>query len=330
MVLVVVAVTALLLGCLDFFYFLPAQQQLLKRNLMEKAKAISILYGTSLSKSIETNDDISLLIQIDRMMKLEDVSTVFVVDNNGKVLLHDKSGEWGKTYSSEIIKRSIEAKKQRWEPSSQVNGYLYSAPLTSSSTLFVGLSTQKNDGLYGAAQLTTLILSGVALVLIAIVLILFTNNELRKPLLKLTTTLKSIALANGGTMEQEGPAEFREIIELINVITAKTQEGTVQKAVDTTLLQTILDELGGEIVVIDGDNRICCMNAKASATLSIPANAIGTHILDAFKASIILEGIQAAQKAPGTIHRSNHNGQAVTVKTVFQNNTCLATIILCS
>ena len=328
MVLVVVAVTALLLGCLDLFYFLPAQQQLLKRNLMEKAKAISTLYGTSLERSIETNDDISLLIQIDRMMKLEDVSTVFVVDNNGKVLLHDKSGEWGKTYSSEIIKRAIDAKKQRWEPSLQVNGYLYSAPLTSSSTLFVGLSTQKNDGLYRAAQLTTIILSGVALVFITLVLVLFTNKELRKPLLKLKTTLTSIALANGGTMEKEGPAEFMEIIGLINGITAKPQEGTLQKAINATLLQTILNEFGGGIVVIDGDNRISCMNAKASATLSIPANTIGAHILDAFKASIILEGIQAAQKEPGTVHRSNHNGQAVTVKTVFQNDTCLATIIL--
>lgn len=323
-----VAVTAVLLACLDFFYFLPAQQQLLKRNLMEKAKAISILYGTSLTKSIETNDDISLLIQIDRMMKLEDVSTVFVVDNNGKVLLHDKSGEWGKTYSSEIIKRAIEAKKQRWEPSTQVSGYLYSSPLTSSSTLCVGLSTQKNDGIYAAAQLTTVILSGIALVLIAIVLFLFTNKELRNPLIRFKSTLKSIALSNGGTIEEKGPAELVEIIELINDISSKTKEVSPSAGTGALLLQSVLDEFAGGIVVIDGDNRICNMNAKASSALAIPASVIGSHILDVFKASIALEAIQAAQSAPGTVHHSNHNGQAITVKTFFQNDACLGTIIL--
>ena len=143
LVLVVAASAAILLAGLDLFYFLPAQQQLLQRNLVEKARAISTLYGASLVNSIENKDDISLLIQIDNMTKLEDISTVFVLDNTGKVLLHDKSSEWGKTYSEPAFVKAIAAKKTRLLSYAPVDGFLYSAPLTDSSTLCVGLSTKK-------------------------------------------------------------------------------------------------------------------------------------------------------------------------------------------
>jgi len=258
-----------------------------------------------------------------------------VVDNNGKVLMHNKSSEWGKEYTSEIIKQAISAKKQRLAPSAQVSGFLYSAPLTSSSTLCVGLSTQKNDTIYAAAQIATLIISGIAVVLIIIALLLFTNKELQQPFNKLKATLQSIALSNGGVIENDGPAEFVAIINLINGITSKMQEKPKDKNSNTALLQSALDEFGRGVVIIDANNRICSINSKASEMLSIGASSCGSHILDVFKASIILEAIQAAQAAPGTIHKSNHNGQAVTVKTIAEarpeganKGPCLGTVIL--
>ena len=134
------AVLALLL----YFYsaeLIPLQEKLLRVNEFDRVKTIFSLTAGDLTRAIASRDDITMLAKVENIMKIEDVSAVYILDNSCRVITHNTTSKWAKTYSDDTAKRAVETKSALRQ--SIPTGYLFSMPLTSSTTLCVGISSQK-------------------------------------------------------------------------------------------------------------------------------------------------------------------------------------------
>ena len=103
-------VVTLLLAYIYLFQYLPSQERLLRRNIFDKLKVIAQLSKPALTKAITGKDDISLLSQIENIVKVDDVSTAYILDNNGKVVMHDKTNEWGAVYTDAVSRLAVSKK----------------------------------------------------------------------------------------------------------------------------------------------------------------------------------------------------------------------------
>ncbi|MCB4790416.1 MAG: PAS domain-containing protein [Elusimicrobia bacterium] len=269
------------------FYLLPLKEQALKDNVFEKVNAISNLSEPVITKALRNQDDISLLSQIEKMMKVSDISTVYVLDSTGTVVSHDRTGEWGKVYKDAITKKILLNRKISLYKSSE--GYLYATPLISSKTLIIGISTYKTDTRYDLIKKNALYVSLTIFVLAMLFFTLFLIVQFRLQLKNLGELLTSV---NAGTMDRieiDNNNEVSEISLLINELIDKykTQEKTVLAKIsqlkenDMLLIRAVSENLKNGIIVTNSDNKVIYLNKEISAILSIKQeDCIGKHILD--------------------------------------------------
>ncbi len=103
---------------------------------VEKAKSALKVIVPFFNKALENSDDINLLINIGSVAKIENITTCFILDKNGKVIVQNNINEWNTERTSRIYNRVIEQKVQSLQQTSNKDFLLFSEPLTNDCTLF--------------------------------------------------------------------------------------------------------------------------------------------------------------------------------------------------
>jgi hypothetical protein len=301
---IILAVAGLLV-ILYCFQYAPAQKKQLRAGLFDKVKTVISLSGNTLTKAILTRDDIAMLASIESIMNIEDVSAAYILDNGCRVITHDKTAEWGKTYTDELSKNAVEAKKILRQATPY--GFLFSQPLTSSATLCVGISSQKLEDsvslLYREIFFTGLIIFVVS----AAGFFWFVNNALALKFKKLGDELRSLELGGGGRLPEDGTdGEFGRLIKQINGV-LNICNSAADGARDTQKeknLNLIINELvnitPAAVIIIGNDNKIISLSRLAAGFLGVDADeAKGMHVLDALNLPEITTLLKQVSEKPG-------------------------------
>jgi PAS domain S-box-containing protein len=312
---ITISAVAVLLVVLYCFQYIPAQKKLLRSALFEKVKTVFSLSGPTLTKALQTRDDIMMLSAIESIMKIEDINTVYILDNGGKVITHDKTAEWGKTYTDEQSKNAVNAKKIIRQ--SVQYGFLFSEPITSSATLCVGLSSQKYEESVSSLNKEAFFTGLIIFIIAAAGFILLIQNTVFIKLKKLNVTLSSLALGGSGKLPEEGQKdEFGRLTKLINEVLdnrgSSIESGNKPREENSLghLLRGLTDMNPAAVVVIGSNNNIIALNRKAAGLMGITAEeAQGKHILDVIKLTEILSLIKQVSEKPQAIAEASFQGK---------------------
>ncbi|MDR0800375.1 MAG: hypothetical protein LBN01_02440 [Endomicrobium sp.] len=93
---------------------------------VEKAKSALKVIVPSLNKALENSDDINLLINIESVAKIENITTCFILDKNGKVTIHNNVSEWNTERTSGIYNKAIKQKTEFLQQTSDKDFLLFS------------------------------------------------------------------------------------------------------------------------------------------------------------------------------------------------------------
>jgi PAS domain-containing protein len=277
---------------------LPFVETLLERNLTDKVQAITELAKPAIAKALETGDDISLLIQVESLSRTADVAAAYVLDENGTVVIHNKTAEWRKAYTDPASLKAVHS------PSSLVQrvpgGYLYSVPAASSATLCVQLSSQRSDALRRYAVRRAL-LTGVILFLVSLVFIVFiVSVTVVSPLKRLTDFTRNYVPGAAWLMADRS-LEITTLAGTVNELLDRFEQERSDakyhydeaKKNTSMLLEAATSKSKDAIIITDNDNVILAMNEAARKRWGIDG-AVGKHILDVKELTGLVALVQSA------------------------------------
>jgi|AGTN01.1.fsa_nt_gi hypothetical protein len=302
------------------FQFLPSQAKLLESRLISRARAVSELSSRTLVRAIETRDDLALVSALEDIRKLDEVSSVYILDPGGKVLTHDSVSEWNKTYSDGISKKALASKGMLVQRTPSPKGYLFSTPLTSGAVLCLALSSRKMDESLALARRKALYSGLTAFFVVMLVLGGFVYYAVGPRLGKLKEMLKNLA-PGSGALPVDARDELGELTGLINEAIRKIEKGGdagVKRADETVqklegLIRTLTDNMDGGIMVLDGENRIIGVNDAFRNSLLPDASPVGRHFLEAVRSARLIELVKRASLDPGNPVEEIIEGSAVRV-----------------
>lgn len=302
-------ITALILCGIFGFYVLPMKKEALKDNIFEKVNAISNLSEPVITKAVKTQDDVALLSQIEKIMRLSDISTVYVLDGTGKVVTHDKTGEWGKVYTDELTKNILSVKKPSLIKSTEARGWLYVTPLVSSATLCIGVSSDKIDTKYDLAKKHAFITALTIFVLSMFGMTLFLIIKVKLPFRILEQMLKALKDGTIDRVEPSGLSEFTNIINLINETAGKLTNMEINASSNQImdkenyglLIQEIAKTVNKGLIITNPENKVLFINDKIKTLLAIDTRDFtGRHILDVLDKPAYIDIIKKSTEQPGT------------------------------
>jgi len=289
-----IVIIGLLIATFYAFQLLPTQKKLLQEKLFDRAKTISNISSPIIVKALDTKDDITLLSQIDNIMKYaDDVHTVYILDNNSTVIAHNKTGEWGNIYSDKNTKKATNSKTDYTFDTTGPKGFIYSHPLFSADrigTLFIGISNQKTTEAFSAMVQNALYAAIPTFLVAVLIFTLFVSRQITTPIIKFGKILNSILLGRGNEyISAYRNDEIGQIAYKINGIIDKFSKGamTAQDEINNTkeraaLFVTELSKLFPEgLIITNSEDKVIYLNEKAAAVISVSSTeSIGKHVLD--------------------------------------------------
>lgn len=295
-------IVCLTITLLYYFQFLPVYKKLANSSLNDKLNIMIRLYQNTLSSAIQTSDDVTLLNSVEDIMKFDGVTTAYILDKTGKVLISNRTSEWGKIYSDYLTKNALQSNYNRIQESEKDNEFLFSAPLSTSTILCVGCSkekAEKNLGYIKQKYIYTSLIIIVAAILITLAVI---YQFITKRYEGLKHNIQSVTLSKGGTLPDLGKDEFGEISALINSLieAVTTPRGPTCADNNAELIREIIKRTPLEIMVIDSENKIAAISKRFAELISADENSvICKHIMDVIKNSELISFITQSAEDPG-------------------------------
>lgn len=136
------------------FIFLPAQKSIFENILIERLKTKTNFYFPLVKKALESKNDILMMNSLEEITKDSEFIYARLLDNNGKLLAHNKIQEWGRTLDDTLSKQIIASNEPTFIKT--LVGYDYSIPIILSTTKIasfsVGISKAKTDAVYNSVK----------------------------------------------------------------------------------------------------------------------------------------------------------------------------------
>jgi hypothetical protein len=155
----------------------------------EKVKAQINALLTYFNKAIENQDDINLITNIENLLKLENITSCFILDSKNKVLIHNNTSQWDREKNSQIYNTAIAKKVYTIQKTDNAEILLLSQPLISDYTLCCVVSIKKalENAKYWQIRYFTISISSTILILILFyfltkLIILSPFNRIKKSL----------------------------------------------------------------------------------------------------------------------------------------------------
>jgi hypothetical protein len=115
----------------------------LKTLTVERAKSSIKAITPYLNKAIENSNDTNLITYIEAAAKIENITTCFILNKNGKIIIHNNVREWNTEKDSNIYNKAIAQRIELLQQMSDENFLLFSEPIAKNCTLFCIFSIQK-------------------------------------------------------------------------------------------------------------------------------------------------------------------------------------------
>jgi len=110
---------------------------------VEKAKSAIKVIIPSFNKALENSDDINLLINVESVAKIKNITACFILNKDGKVIIHNNTSEWNTERNSEIYNKAMKQRTDLLQQMPDKNLLLFSEPLINDCMLFCTFSIQK-------------------------------------------------------------------------------------------------------------------------------------------------------------------------------------------
>lgn len=318
----------LLIGAI--FYFLTGllvknKTSELESAISSKTKAIIQSNTSAINKSIENSDDIGLLINIEALVKFENISSVFILDSNNAVLIHNNTEEWNKQKKESIYDNAIATKKELLQKYDD-KYLLYSIPLKNENTLFCLISLQDTHEMAKYWKIKYFTIAAAALIIIILLIYIMAKvfivapfNRTKKALENSTESLK-----NG---------KYNEITDIFASENEKFNTKIESLKDDNASLSEIVKHLSsssGEnyltFIILNSQNNIVYAIDNTDKFLK-PDFSEGSHILEALKNPQIIEAVNKSLENPGYEIIETIDNYKVSTLTIGNKESFVGTIV---
>ncbi|MFH1714642.1 MAG: hypothetical protein ABH857_00385 [Elusimicrobiota bacterium] len=321
----------------NYFRLIPAQKKSLYTDLYNRAQTASDLSKPLINKAIDLQDDLLLLSQIESILKLDELTTAYIVDGAGKVIMHNKTSEWDKEYTDEYTKKSIASKKNIIQKTNDPNIEIFSSPVTESLTLCIGLTTveikQKLAGIKRNMFFSLLIVLIIAIILI----ISFMKIQISSRFKSFENMLRSSLLGRGEKIEIKSKDELAGLAGHLNDIIEKynREDQAMEKSANeinkniSLLIRGLINNFTeGAIAVFNSENKLIALSSKFSLALNIAGDSVNKHILEIPQIKPLADAFKDASSKPNSKITANIDNKTIELLTVFNNtNKYIGTII---
>jgi len=124
--------------------YLPSQKTLIMNTLFERAQSRVSCYFPAIKKSLESKNDVALMNSLEEIMKDSEFTYARVIDNEGRIILHNKTQEWGRVLKDDLTLKITGSDSPSFLKTEQ--GYDFSLPIYSSFTKTASLSAGISAG----------------------------------------------------------------------------------------------------------------------------------------------------------------------------------------
>ncbi|MBA7548278.1 hypothetical protein ES705_40729 [subsurface metagenome] len=273
-------------------------------------------------------------------MEDENTFSAFILNKDGKVIVHNKTDQWGQIYKDKISERALKAKKlliQSFKRQGE-KAYNISLPLLSNShTFFIGFNISNINQIIDQRRKNLYTASGIILFLMSSLSFILTKRLFVKPLKQ---TKSIIEIASKGRLDEEIKvarrdeigelqATFKNLVNQFKEIN-KSQEieiNTAKKSLNL-FLQNISKLIKEGTILVDSDNNIIFLNDLAKEILCLPKEEFtGRHILEVIKEKKLLDSLKDSRTQPNRIFKTDTKEYKALVTTIQDEERLIGTVV---
>jgi hypothetical protein len=274
---------------------------------VEKAKSALKVIVPSFNKALENSDDITLLINIESVAKIENIATCFILDKNGKIIIHNDVDKWNAEKTSGIYNRPIEQKAQTLQEAPNKDFLLFSEPLVGDCTLFCISSVKKAKETSRNWKIKYYTVASSTALFIAIILYFLSKLFILLPLnrIKKSSEAEKEKMTNKIEILEEDRKSLSKIVEYL-------QEGPIK---DSSAF-IILNSLSRVVYAYDNTGTILKKDFEK-----------GKHILEISENPNLIKMISKANENPGKEINESFGSYAATAVSISFDGKIAKTII---
>lgn len=301
---------------LIYFQILPFAQKNIQSALEQQLGAIAKISIPEIKQALTLKDDISLLLNIEKLSKQNNIESAYILDKEAVVIAHTSTQEWGKKYTAVTANIIFEKLKSKPFVKTTINNNTYYIFLLSSEHLLF-LQSSIKDELVALATFkrNSLLLSAVMLIILSLVFYFIYKvsiTDARSKLLK--------ALNDTNVKLPKDLLRIRDEIKLrLTHNATKDKNNLDQNKLIFNYLENICSSENG-VIIFDANNTLTFANKKAKNIFTIKEDQ-QTHLLDVIKNPQTLLAIESTikTKTPKLFFDTKSN---INIKITAFYNTC--------
>jgi len=128
------------------FYFENYKQNI-ENWLLQKGKTTVIVLRDTIDRLVSSQDDITLMNELNKLAKDSDISYARVLNSSGTIVSHNNVNELGKTYKGKLTQLIVSSKSLRVTRRVAPSGWDVSVPLNNGLFFSIGISDVKLNAL---------------------------------------------------------------------------------------------------------------------------------------------------------------------------------------
>lgn len=314
------------------FYLLTYQLSIYKakdlENLtIEKARSAVNVSIASINRAIQNSDDISLLMNIESISKLENVSSAFILDRDNTVIIHNNTDEWNSKRNGDIYDRAVNYDGELLQISYDKDHILFSAPLAKDYTLCCIFSTQKASENARYWKIKYFTVTAVAAVILIFILYFLSKFFIVLPFNRTKRKIEK------GVMDSTKDGKYDEIADMFATENEKSLQKIKALHNDKKNLTRIIEYYLGKssesyqlLIILDSSNNVVYAYDKTEKFLKKDF-AEDSNILEATINPGILTLVSKSLEVPGTEVSDFIDEHAVTALALGEKESIFAVIL---
>ncbi|GHT60243.1 hypothetical protein AGMMS50222_05040 [Endomicrobiia bacterium] len=263
---------------------------------VEKAKSAVEALIPHFNKAILNSDDISLFMAIDNIGKIENITSCYILDKSGKMLIPSDANKWNTEKNTIIYNNATKNKTGFLQQTSKKETLLLSESLAENHTLFCMISIQKASENARYWKIKYYTIASFVAVFIIIVFYFLSRLLILMPFIRIKKSLEDKSYENTDTgdrneitdifdLQRDKIAKKIQILKDENESLSKIIEYLQHASVKDSLAFIILNSLNEIVYAYDNTKDILKDNFEK-----------GSHLLEITKAHDLIQIVEEANE----------------------------------
>jgi len=321
-------------------FLLSQQKEMLIDQLIKRETTLIKTYAPQCEIALKEKDDLLLFSYLKSILEDENTFSAFILNKDGKVIVHNKTEEWGQIRKGKISERALKAKNLLVQ-SFKSNGekaYNISLPLLSDSyTFFIAFNISNIDQMIDQRRKNLYMASGIILFLTLSFSLILINRLVAKPLKQ---TKSMIEIASKGRLDEEIKVTRRDEIgevqaafkNLVSQFREINKYHEIEINATKKSLNLFLENIGKLVkqgtILVDSNNNIIFLDDLAKEILRLPKGKFtGRHILEVIKEKELLDLLKDSRTQPNQILKTDTREYKALVTTIQDEERLIGTVV---